>query len=338
MDKSREIILVGRISRKLADFISLLKHHGFRLVASEISRDFPCAMTFALAPKIDSKKKSRGKVNTCIIPLDDDDVTTCCQIRADWFPETGFVAGPDIRRHRFFADKLKFQRWAAFRKFPVAPSEHGWQSSVDGYFVIKPRVGSGSRGVKILKTSGDAVPKGYMRQQYIEHPLEPFGISGFANDGKILALFGHRRVLTRRSFGGVSLIAKELDIGFSRVTITNLILEMRWSGFFMVECLGDESEWKIIEFNTRLWGSFRLGMSRVLNLPDLLFGDEVIVDEQQGNYTYVYWLSFFVRPLRTIAFLKRLQIADIRHITWSPSLSIQFLKLYMLVLKRELIS
>ena len=166
-----------------------------------------------------------------------------------------------IRRHRFFADKLKFQRWAAFRKFPLAPSAQGKQSPVDGHFVIKPRVGSGSRGVKILKTSGEAVPKGYMRQQYIHHPLEPFGISGYAIDGKILALFGHRRVLTKRSFGGVSLIAKDLEIGFSRATITNLILEMRWSGFFMVECLGDETEWKI-EFNTRIW-DFELTMSRV---------------------------------------------------------------------------
>ena len=116
--------------------------------------------------------------------LDDHDVTTCYQIRADWFPDTGFVAAPDIRRHRFFADKLKFQRWAAFRKFPLAPSAQGKQSPVDGHFVIKPRVGSGSRGVKILKTSGEAVPKGYMRQQYIHHPLEPFGISGYAIDGK----------------------------------------------------------------------------------------------------------------------------------------------------------
>ncbi|MCD6310521.1 MAG: ATP-grasp domain-containing protein [Candidatus Eremiobacteraeota bacterium] len=147
--------------------------------------------------------------------------------------------------------------------------------------VIKPRVGSGGRGIEYvneksrLVSAYKKVEKNHDRpiiQEYI--PGESYGVSCLGDGcGGMPAVFIHRRLRTYPVSGGSSTLA-ESTASPELVNLSEVLISvLRWFGVAMVEFRLDERDgrFKLIEMNPRFWGTVALSTACGVNFPELLY-------------------------------------------------------------------
>ena len=212
------------------------------------------------------------------------------------------------------------------KTLPLAPP-FCLNDSVDTQYIAKADTGSGSRDIsKINYYSAKYIDKkSYCVQKFIESKFEPRGYSGFIDKKGKITSYTHQRILTRKSLGGVSLFAKQIACDEKlKLKCDNFLQMENYHGFFMFEYIVDtEGEYQIIELNSRLWGSFKLGVMRIqLNNDDL----EIKLSKKRSIFIYV--LAFkhnFVASLKhTIACLCNYRIV----LSPSPRLIVHWYKVY----------
>lgn len=174
--------------------------------------------------------------------------------------------------------------------------------------VIKPRISSGSRGVKICH-SFDDLSSAYKKlqeefgallvQEYIPHGGEIGVYTLFNFDSEPRAVTVQERLRSYPVSGGPSTFRKTtknetskkaIEIGFKLLKI------MKWSGIGMVEFQIDarDGSLKLMEVNARFWGSLQLSILAGVDFPHLLYklfteGDvEPVMDYQKD--VYCRWL------------------------------------------------
>ncbi len=132
--------------------------------------------------------------------------------------------------------------------------------------ILKPRSGSGSIGIRFIDTKEEleackALPmEKYLIQERLENPKDIEGGFFLFDKGQPVSYYGHKRIRTYPSTGGVSVYSKcELNPEL-QVLGEEVLKKLQWSGLAMVEFLYDtkSNSYKIIEINPRLWGSLML--------------------------------------------------------------------------------
>lgn len=151
--------------------------------------------------------------------------------------------------------------------------------------VLKPRVGSGSRGVKVCKSPEEVLLQyrqlverfgPMLLQEYIPYGGE-LGVYALINHNcEMRAMTVQRRLRSYPVDGGPSTLRETIRNEVSEVAIAQaqrLLHAMRWSGVAMVEFRidGRDGSLKLMEVNPRFWGSLQLSILSGVDFPYLLY-------------------------------------------------------------------
>ena len=149
--------------------------------------------------------------------------------------------------------------------------------------IIKPVVGSGSRGVVLVKSFSEFVEKfnGVVSefgecivQDYIPAGGDAFGVSVlFDYDSKCKAIFTHKRLREYPISGGPSVLRESVSYPEIEKYSVKLMESLGWFGVAMLEFKVDprDGKPKLMEINGRLWGSLPLAVNAGVDFPYLLY-------------------------------------------------------------------
>lgn len=153
---------------------------------------------------------------------------------------------------------------------------------VDYPIVVKPRISSGSRGLKYaanpaeLRYHFETTAKKYgspLVQEYIPGN-EIYGVSALLNkNSKPRAVFVHKRIRQFPITGGPSTYRVSVSKPSLAKLGLKLLEEMKWYGVAMVEFKVDirDGRPKLIEVNPRFVGSLNLAIAAGVDFPYLLY-------------------------------------------------------------------
>ncbi len=169
---------------------------------------------------------------------------------------------------------------------------------IDFPVIVKPIIGSGSNGIKILNEFNSEFKNiscdDFLIQQYMPNGANIIGAFAFAVEGKIISYYFHKRIRTYPESGGVSVLAITV---YDDLLLNNyfkpLIKKLNWSGLIMVEFLFNENDglFYLIEINPRIWGSILLS-----DFCDSLLIDNYINYLSNQSLTEgIYKESFMIR-------------------------------------------
>jgi biotin carboxylase len=153
--------------------------------------------------------------------------------------------------------------------------------------VLKPRKGSGSRGLFFIENERDMEAamssidrRGEMLAQEFIPSAGGIGVSLLMKEGSVRASFTHKRVIEFPEAGGPSLVRVSIHDPVAESAAERLLKNLRWNGVAMVEFRLDSRTGKpvLMEINPRFWGSLPLAIACGIDFPKLLcdtyeFGD-----------------------------------------------------------------
>jgi glutathione synthase/RimK-type ligase-like ATP-grasp enzyme len=163
--------------------------------------------------------------------------------------------------------------------------ENIYSYNFDFPLILKPKIGSGSKGIKFIKSNDELLInnidfKNYFIQELLDNPKDIKAGFFICNEGEIISFYSHERIRTFPEKGGVSVFSKS-DLNYEiRSSSEDIIKKLNWSGFIMIEYLQDThtDEYKLIEINPRLWGSILLSEFNNANFISLYIS--LCLDEQ----------------------------------------------------------
>ena len=148
--------------------------------------------------------------------------------------------------------------------------------------VIKPRIGSGSEGIKYVNSPEELLPcyrevaasyKNPLIQEYIPNG-GAYGLEAlFNSDSEPRAVFIHRRIREYPVTGGPSVVRESAEHPEVKKLGLRLLKALGWYGVAMVEFRIDprDNRPKLMEINPRFWGSLQLSISAGVDFPYLLY-------------------------------------------------------------------
>tara|TARA_X000000368_G_C23036784_1_gene714910 strand:- start:603 stop:1784 length:1182 start_codon:yes stop_codon:yes gene_type:complete len=147
--------------------------------------------------------------------------------------------------------------------------------------LIKPRISSGSRGIKIVYNWDDfefifnEVSKEYpfpLIQEFIPHG-GAFGVSVLYDKNKLKAFFTHKRIREFPESGGPSTLREGVHFEEIEKYSFKLMTDINWNGVAMIEYRIDKktNEPKLMEINPRFWGSLETAVFSGVDFPNLLY-------------------------------------------------------------------
>ena len=136
--------------------------------------------------------------------------------------------------------------------------------------------------------------KGVIAQEYIQGTSCAY--FALADEGRILAEFGHRRIHENPPSGGVSTCCRSYRNEKMFAQGRKLVQSERYSGPCMIEFKHDEggNRFVLIEVNPKFWGSSLLSIVCGLNFPVLYVRH--LLGEKLGDVTYQDQTLQFVLP------------------------------------------
>jgi CelD/BcsL family acetyltransferase involved in cellulose biosynthesis/predicted ATP-grasp superfamily ATP-dependent carboligase len=223
------------------------------LVTRNRARFEPCAVPFASAATLE---RAADKVR----------LTRTAEAIGVPTPRSVTVSGPDAVPACGMTFPLVVKPWQSRIETPG-----GWASSSVSYAADRPA----------LLRDLAARPRHEFPVMLQERIVGP-GIGVFAcyNQGRPVALFGHRRLRERPPWGGVSVLSESVELApQTRDFAIRLLDALDWHGVAMVEFKLDvrDNVPKLMEINGRFWGSLQLAVDAGVDFPALLgrtVGDE----------------------------------------------------------------
>lgn len=197
-------------------------------------------------------------------------------------------------------DKAFFKEFCVKNGLPTLPY-FTEEVSEPGQYVVKPKIGSGSVGVKYIKVV-DAqryqLPENYIAERRAFGPT--FGAGVIVRDGHITSQMVWKRLRTFPPSGGPSVLSKRVD----SAKITQLVDEFmaclsveKPTGCFMLEFIQENDNIFFLEINPRIWGSVSLmecgGYNFTQELLAALWDCEIeILNEQKFRN-----IKYFCNPM-----------------------------------------
>ena len=182
-------------------------------------------------------------------------------------------------------------------------TENGWQAAGVSY-------ASDPEELANLLSKKGAWEYPLLLQERITGP----GIGVFAcyQNGKMVSLFGHRRIREKPPSGGVSVLRESIPFSPQARMFTEKLLDhLKWHGVAMVEFKVDERDGvpKLMEINGRFWGSLQLAIDAGVDFPDILMriaeGKEVEPNFAYKNGVKTRWFWGDVDSLLMLLFKNR---------------------------------
>ena len=176
---------------------------------------------------------------------------------------------PGIKDFNTTINKIQFQQFCQNNHLPVpgsfAKKDIGYLKENFKPLIIKPNMGAGSVGISFISQPSELVVleqldfEKYLVQERIDN-INVEGAFFLMNKGELVSYYGHKRIRVFPETGGVTVFS-EYHYNESLKNIgAQLLKQLEWNGIAMVEFLYDaeKNEYRIIEVNPRLWGSFLL--------------------------------------------------------------------------------
>lgn len=146
--------------------------------------------------------------------------------------------------------------------------------------LIKPRISSGSRGIKVIKNWNEFSEEYSkihaefpypMIQEFIEHG-GAYGVSFLFLNGIMKARFTHKRLREFPESGGPSTLRTGVSFPEIEIYSQNILSALNWNGVAMVEYRVDRNTGNpmLMEINPRFWGSLETAVFSGVDFPRLL--------------------------------------------------------------------
>ncbi|MEK6679004.1 MAG: ATP-grasp domain-containing protein [Nitrospirota bacterium] len=156
-------------------------------------------------------------------------------------------------------------------------------ADIDFPVVIKPRMSSGSYGIRYIKNKNELISS-YKEvhskypfpliQEYIPQGGDAFGVSClFDRNTQLKAVFVHKRLREYPITGGPSTLRESVVNDEVKELAVKLLSSIKWYGVAMVEFKVDprDNKPKLMEINPRFWGSLSLAIYSGVDFPYLLY-------------------------------------------------------------------
>jgi len=229
---------------------------------------------------------------TVLLPMTDPSVEAVLEYR-DELPAAVTVPFPDLAAYRAASDKAHVMALAEASGFAV-PETRVLTTAADAipdaaFFpaFVKPHrsvvtVGGARRKLGVTPV----VDPSACRTALAELPASAFPVlvqrqvSGVGEgffalrwEGRMVAMFAHRRLREKPPSGGVSVYRESIALDESLAGPGIRLLEaLDWNGVAMIECKRDAATGRqvIMEVNGRFWGSLQLAIDAGVDFPALL--------------------------------------------------------------------
>ena len=227
---------------------------------------------------------------------------------------------PENNAFRTASNKLEILRLAERLGVPVPPTRVLQEKDVDAFtlsglsfpVVVKPhrsrvRTENGWRATGVSYASDPEELSVLLRKKgswefpvLLQERIPGPGIGVFAcyQNGKMVSLFGHRRIREKPPSGGVSVLRESAPVSpQTRVFTAKLLDHLKWHGVAMVEFKMDDRDGvpKLMEINGRFWGSLQLAIDAGVDFPEILLriakGETVepVFSYKEGVKTRWFW-------------------------------------------------
>lgn len=187
--------------------------------------------------------------------------------------------------------------------------------------ILKPINGSGSDGIKFIKSQTDLKIEGLdfninFIQELLDNPKDIKAGFFLCDEGEIISFYSHERIRTFPEQGGVSVFSKSNSNLIIKNAGSKIIKKLNWSGFIMIEFLEDltTNEYKLIEINPRLWGSILLSefnnsnfISSYIELcRGIKIKNNVVLTNKYIRWIFPYDIIYFMKnPKNPFIFFKK---------------------------------
>lgn len=168
-------------------------------------------------------------------------------------------------------DKLKLSDFLSKKNPDLVPKSYKSICPEVLPLIIKPRHGSGSRGIIRLERINSSTPSfnsdTHVIQELLTNSRTVIGVFALAKAGEVITYYVHERIHTYPSDGGVTVFSRIRNTNFKiQKLVDEVVKELRWDGLLMLELmLGNDQSFKVIEINPRLWGSILLSSASEQN-------------------------------------------------------------------------
>ena len=230
---------------------------------------------------------------------------------------------PKVEDFNLSRNKDDLNKFCENNKIPC-PKYYSEKQIIEGDFefpiILKPINGSGSNGIKFIKNLNDLSSfkidyKNNFIQELLNNPKDVEAGFYLCSEGEIISFYSHERIRTFPEQGGVSVFSRSSHNTEIFNAGAKIIKELNWSGFIMIEFIkcNKSKEYKLIEINPRLWGSFLLsefcGANFISNYISLCKGDKlekkIFVKEKYIRWIFPYDLIYFLKkPENPFKFFK----------------------------------
>lgn len=324
----RTIILSDLQTRKAFDIYGICTSFDYNIIGTTEGSSFERSIlsliyTRTLQP-LNSKKFSddfehildSSETKPVFFPTEEKTILNFYKYMEDNSAEKVFYNLPSKSVFNLVRDKGAFSEFCLTNKLPV-PKEYDYkeltaQDSLPCNLIIKPKIGSGSMGIRFidrmdeLRESDDLDFTDYLIQERLENSTNVEGAFFLFDKGKMVSYYGHKRIRTYPEEGGVTVYSK-CEVNDTLMNLgSDLLTKLNWSGLAMVEFLYDEKSktYKIIEVNPRAWGSIMLsefcGSHMIENYIRTSMGEKPIAADINED-TYIRW----VFPWDVISYIKK---------------------------------
>lgn len=217
------------------------------------------------------------------------------------------TAMPSNENFNTVIDKIKFQQFCEANGMPVPASFQKKDiSELKNKFrplIIKPKTGAGSVGISFINSKEELnqLEQLDFSAYLVQERIASINVEGgffLMNNGELVSYYGHRRIRVFPETGGVTVYSEYESKEELKVMGGSLLSKLQWHGMAMVEFLYDEqhNQYRIIEVNPRLWGSFLLSefanTGFTENFINLCLGKPIRNFQHRTN-TKIRWLFPF---------------------------------------------
>ena len=225
---------------------------------------------------------------------------------------------PDKEVFHLARNKYNLQKYCTTNNFPV-PELYSLENARNLKFfkplIIKPKVGSGSKGIFFINQKADlklldtVVENDVLIQKRIKNSINVIGVFVLMHNNTVVNVYCHKRIRTSPSEGGVTVLSKLISNDKVVNIAIDLLKSLKWEGVAMIEFLFDEDdqEYKIIEINPRFWGSILLSeYAKIHIVPNYISiaanTGNIVTKSNRPNNLFIRWII----PYDIILFLKDL--------------------------------
>ena len=239
-----------------------------------------------LAYVLDSLKKTTYQ---CLMPMEEETLLLISRHKDKVSELTGLLI-PEYEKLVFIRDKANMIHWALKAGIPCPKTYFvkrldeidGITAEADFPLVIKPRISSGSRGIRYVRCREEllgaykAVHEKFslpLIQEYVPAGGGAFCLSAlFSKDSQLKAVFIHKRLREYPVTGGPSTFRESVYHDEIKTLGIKILKQLGWVGVASVEFKIDPRDNipKLMEINPRFWGSLALSIYAGVDFPYLI--------------------------------------------------------------------